>query len=339
MKWFRLYGEVLNDPKVQKLHPKAFKAWISLLCLANEGTPRGRINPEDISYGLRMDDDTATKMIEHLLERGLLEREGEALVPHNWDERQFASDNVTERSRQHRRNVARNVSRNDASALHATPPDTDTETDTEQRPPKAPQEGAVDSAFGRYWALVVRKEPSRAKALEAWDKAIAKGADPEQIIAGMRRHREAHLAIEDATKIPHATTWLNQQRWTADPTMPGDAPRDDADGPVLDERDEKDREARVAEQRAQRAAQEAEREAERAREQERIAALAAEQEATRAQMLQDAIDDPERPPNVAPDIWANIHPERRPVYAARARRMLELEAEDAAREAAREATV
>jgi hypothetical protein len=34
--WFRLYSEVLNDPKVQCLSGEHFKTWINILCIASK---------------------------------------------------------------------------------------------------------------------------------------------------------------------------------------------------------------------------------------------------------------------------------------------------------------
>lgn len=221
MKWFRFYDEALNDPKVQKLPDAAFKAWVNLLCLANQGKPRGRINRDDISYSLRLTEERANKMIAYFIDRDLLHEEGKYLVPHNWDSRQFASDNVTERVREHRRNVSRNVSGNVPKRLRGTPPDTEaeTESDTEAENPLDPPEGEGVS-FDDLWALVVNRNSGEKKAREAWDKAI-KRESPGVILAGLRRHLPVWEQFEDKTKIPHITTWLNQERWTVqDPIAP-----------------------------------------------------------------------------------------------------------------------
>jgi hypothetical protein len=34
--WLRLYIKVLNDPKVQNLSDRLFRAWINLLCVASK---------------------------------------------------------------------------------------------------------------------------------------------------------------------------------------------------------------------------------------------------------------------------------------------------------------
>ena len=33
-RWFRMYAEVVDDPKVQRLSPALFRAWVNVLCLA-----------------------------------------------------------------------------------------------------------------------------------------------------------------------------------------------------------------------------------------------------------------------------------------------------------------
>jgi hypothetical protein len=89
-RWFRMYTDVLDDPKVQKLPPALFKAWVNLLCLA--GRNDGRLpGIEDIAFALRQDEDVTRDMVRDMVERGLLDDE-EGLVPHNWSERQFKSD-------------------------------------------------------------------------------------------------------------------------------------------------------------------------------------------------------------------------------------------------------
>jgi hypothetical protein len=136
MRWLRLYDDVLDDPKVQRLSPELFKHWINLLCLANKGSPRGAIptDLDDLSFRLRVSVDEATQILVRLSEAGLLERDDEnRLHPHGWDQRQFKSDNTTERVNKWR---ARKDAPEKDETLHATldvtPPDTDTDTDTDQ---------------------------------------------------------------------------------------------------------------------------------------------------------------------------------------------------------------
>jgi hypothetical protein len=73
----------------------------------------------------------------------------------------------------------------------------------------------VRDEFVLFWSEVIRKEPSRIKALEAYTKARTR-ASSEDILAGLRRWRPVWEQIDDPTKIPHITTWLNQDRWTVE---------------------------------------------------------------------------------------------------------------------------
>lgn len=115
-RWFRMYTDVLDDPKVQKLPPPLFKTWVNLLCLAgrNDGVLP---SIEDIAFALRMDEATCTQQMDELVSRTLLDA-GDNLTPHNWAERQFKSDtaeNAAERKRKQRAREAKRVTSHDAA--------------------------------------------------------------------------------------------------------------------------------------------------------------------------------------------------------------------------------
>ena len=110
MKWFRLYTEVLDDEKVQTLPLESRWGWVMLLCLAAENPERGLVPPlKRVAFKLRISEAKAAKLLRQLTDAGLLDQTANGLTPHNWDERQYASDDVTERVRKHRekRNVTR----------------------------------------------------------------------------------------------------------------------------------------------------------------------------------------------------------------------------------------
>src|SRR5215510_3889920 len=118
--WLRLYTDILNDVKVQRLSGDEFKAWINLLALAKEHG--GLIPPlEDVAFRLRTTEEEATRLVEVLVKRGLLDTDGANTAPHNWHIRQFESDNSTERVKRFR-----NVTE--------TSPEADTESETEPEP-------------------------------------------------------------------------------------------------------------------------------------------------------------------------------------------------------------
>ncbi|AFS52754.1 hypothetical protein [Leptospirillum ferriphilum] len=138
--WLRLYNGILDDPKVQSLPGEIFKFWINVLCVAskNDGIIR------DIPFYLRMPGTKVWKLMGDLRKAGLIDEVDGVEMPHNWNGRQYRSDNSTERVRKHREKIRRNVPGNNnetfhgtvlvtdrgnvASAVSETPPDTDTET-------------------------------------------------------------------------------------------------------------------------------------------------------------------------------------------------------------------
>lgn len=106
MKWFRFYSEVVHDPKVQRLPPDLFKLWINLLCLANDNPERGKLPADvnDLAWTLRLDVEDLRAELRTLQGMGLLDwsEDDKRYSPHNWNERQKPSDDVTARVNKHR---------------------------------------------------------------------------------------------------------------------------------------------------------------------------------------------------------------------------------------------
>jgi hypothetical protein len=130
-RWFRLYSEVVNDPKVQRLPCEDFRAWINLLCLASEND--GRLpSIEDVAFALRMTVDGALTVVERLSNGGLIDRlnggpNGYHYAPHGWDKRQYKSDTSTERVKRFRQR---------SETVSVTPPETEADTDTDLKKEK-----------------------------------------------------------------------------------------------------------------------------------------------------------------------------------------------------------
>lgn len=144
--WFRMYNEVLDDPKVQKLPAEMFKAWVNLLCLASRNS--GELPPiADIAFALRLSQSKAETAVNKLVAAGLIERTETGFRPHNWQGRQFKSDVSTERVKRFRE---RSKERSETKA--ETPPDTDTESDSSEANASAPPDlKAVVFGHGLDW--------------------------------------------------------------------------------------------------------------------------------------------------------------------------------------------
>lgn len=122
-RWIRLYEGALEDPKVQRLPDLLFKFWINTLLLAGRGD--GVLpSSADIGFALRTSEKEAARRVAELIDKGLVDRVGDVLRPHNWDGRQFMGDTSTERARHFR-----DRQKGKAAPSHATLHETRTQRD------------------------------------------------------------------------------------------------------------------------------------------------------------------------------------------------------------------
>jgi hypothetical protein len=144
-RWFRMYDELLDDPKVQRLPPEDFRGWVNLLCLASRNN--GKLPAiADIAFALRETQDAVSTLIERLRSGGLIERrsggaDGAFDAPYKWAERQYKSDTSTERVKRFRKRFGNN---------DETPSETEAETDNSEakasggEPPSDPVKQVFD---------------------------------------------------------------------------------------------------------------------------------------------------------------------------------------------------
>jgi hypothetical protein len=223
MQWLRLYNDVLDDPKVQRLPPELFKHWINLLCLANQGTPRGRIpnQLEDLAFRLRLDDVTTARVLAKLQAVGLLDfiDDGNTIVPHDWDERQFASDDAGSYVRSWREK--KKAEKDSDVILHVRPPDTDTESDTEQTRTEslAGSRQRYPAEFDEFWKAYGPTNGPKKPAFVAWQR-LSK-ADRREAVAGLGKWLASDKWQAGFKDYPQK--YLNQRFWENDPVP--DQPR------------------------------------------------------------------------------------------------------------------
>ena len=131
--WFRMYGEFLNDPKVQMLSEVNQRRLIMVFFFFFNG--HVTLQDEEVAFQLRISNEEwlATKAV--FVSKGML-TEGNEVV--NWDKRQFVSDSSAARVAKHR--AAKKLVCN----VTVTPPDTDTDTDTESTSFAAQQSEPVE---------------------------------------------------------------------------------------------------------------------------------------------------------------------------------------------------
>lgn len=136
-RWFRLYDEFLDDPKIQRLHPALLKVLLNIWCVASRND--GRLpSRSDLSFSLRMTEDETFRAVSKLAEAGFIDTDEatDEQRPHGWEVRQFRSDVSTDRVRAHRdrQKTGKNDEPpkgggrkpgNDDETFHVTPPDTE----------------------------------------------------------------------------------------------------------------------------------------------------------------------------------------------------------------------
>lgn len=181
-RWFRIYDDLIDDPKVQRLSAELFRALINIWCLASKND--GRLpNVEEVAFKLRSTTKKAEKILKELQDFGLIDKSGTTLEPHNWSARQFKSDVSRDRVKRHRERKC-----NVTSPVTETPPDTDTETETEtdtESRHRRVRETALTLGQQIVQAFEAANNPNLPDTSRA-DLWITQGFDPAIIVAVIR---------------------------------------------------------------------------------------------------------------------------------------------------------
>ena len=130
-RWFRVYNELVDDPKVQRLDPPLFKALINLWCSTSAN---GGVLPpiDEIAFKLRIKPQKAQHVLDRLKADALFEDDETGTHPHNWARWQYKSD-VEDPTAAERMRRYRNRQRNDTVTrpVPLRSPETEAETEAE----------------------------------------------------------------------------------------------------------------------------------------------------------------------------------------------------------------
>lgn len=98
MKWFRLYAEIIDDPKLRNVSDKSFRVMIFLFSLAAEADKDGLIplTEDEIMWRLRIPKKVLTAAISELSDQNIIDNIFPLQVL-NWSKRQYKSDNSSNR--------------------------------------------------------------------------------------------------------------------------------------------------------------------------------------------------------------------------------------------------
>jgi hypothetical protein len=175
--WFRLYSEVLSDRKIQRIchttqQPKALVigVWTVILSLASESPERGKliiseglpVTFDEVAFEAGLDCDTCQAIINAFISTNMLQVVDNIYEVSQWNARQFASDNVSERVARHRERKKQagndtgkkgkviideytQRSRNVTSNNTVTPPESESESDKDKESLSATPTPAIPS--------------------------------------------------------------------------------------------------------------------------------------------------------------------------------------------------
>ena len=228
MPWFRLYAEMIDDPKIGRLNDAQFRLWIEILCLACKGEDGNTLQTiDDINWSLRRN---VTETLHELLHETLVKLDDKEMVyVTNWEKRQFSSDNSTDRVRKYRENnkkvkgnVTETLQKRKCNAIEQNRTDTDTDTDKNReeiskktttktltqkqllnlKPDDVKQESWVD-----FMELRKRK---KAEKTEKAMSAVCKSLD-ECVTNGVSKQAMINLCLEEGWKGVNYQWYLNRK--------------------------------------------------------------------------------------------------------------------------------
>lgn len=141
--WFRMYAEFATDPVVQAMSFEDQRHYIMILCLKCSGVLDRPISKKERARIIGKALGLEQKEVDNLRRRfARLQLCGPNLQPTAWSQRQYASDNSTERVRKWRKyNESGNVTPPSPKRF-GNGPDTDTDLNPPLTPPLSPQRPA-----------------------------------------------------------------------------------------------------------------------------------------------------------------------------------------------------
>lgn len=216
--WFRFYVEAFSDRKIRRLKPAQRWVWVAILGAARDSYDPGvlYVAPDLPMTEQELADfaDVPLKEVSAALRAmesmSMITRVDGTIQVTNWDVRQFESDNVTARTRNHRER-----SRERSNDVPGNGPETETETETEQERTTSSLDAPEIGRFNEFWDTYSHKV-GRAKAEKAWRAALKKpGVTADLLIASAAAYVTWQMSEGKHPEFTkHPTTWLHGEHWT-----------------------------------------------------------------------------------------------------------------------------
>lgn len=223
--WFRFYVEAIHDRKLRRQPPATRWLWVVLLALARKSPVPGTLllaidggEDDPIEIDDLVDEAALSKRevragMAEFERLGMLERNGDgAWVVAKWGERQFESDDATQRTRKHRskqrsEEQGRNVPTSPDGTAEGTAPSralaTEAETEAEEPPSASGAREGLPAAIVEACRMdyPAPNTSAHSQLLAASSDIGRQGALPHEVPARARVYR---ARWPDATLTPHA---------------------------------------------------------------------------------------------------------------------------------------
>jgi hypothetical protein len=132
--WFRFYVEAFADRKIRRLKPTQRWVWVAILGAARESHEPGSLyiapglpmTPRELAAYADVTERDITTSLTAMESMSMITRADDVITVTNWGVRQFETDDVTKRTRDHRER-----SRERSNDVPGNAPETETETETE----------------------------------------------------------------------------------------------------------------------------------------------------------------------------------------------------------------
>lgn len=230
MKWFRLWHDMIDNPKIQNLPNKLFKAYINTLCIASANDPRGSLpNLTKYAFKMRVKPGEAKKILEELENLRLVSNANSIFFIHDWDEHQKNSDDIAVRVQRHREKSNVTGSVTETENVTETPlnnkdkerrgEEKEEERREEKNPPtpRKREGGLCGSAFDEvFWPNYPVKK-SKEDARKAWLKLNPNDELIATMLKAIKNQAKEKEALNSVNAFcspwPNPATWLNGRRW------------------------------------------------------------------------------------------------------------------------------
>lgn len=162
-RWWRAEDTSIDHPKLLRLSDAMFRAWYTLNCVASAND--GVLPPTaDIAIRLRVKPAKVAEWITKLVAAGLYDNDNGVFRPHNWNKRQYKTDNIDptnaarqKRYREKHRNDGNGDDSNGSNGVTVKRPEAEAKADSETEQSRADaraldgnglkQEGMLKAAF------------------------------------------------------------------------------------------------------------------------------------------------------------------------------------------------